>query len=253
MSFAGKVALVTGGSMGIGHAVAAAFAAAGAHVALTSRTLDRAESVANSLPVAGGKALGLAMEVQDAASVAAAMDQLCSELGPPDVLVHSAGVAGAAPSETLAEAEWDRIVDTNLKGTFLTNQAAGRCMLDRGGGAIINLASIAGLGAFPKRAAYSTSKAGVIMLTKVLAVEWADRDVRVNAIAPAVIRTDLNERMIAAGHLDLLAIEKRTPLHRRGEPVEVADAALFLASDAARYITGACLELDGGWTAYGFL
>ena len=236
MLFKDKIVLVTGGSSGIGEAVARTFAAAGARVALSSRTLDHAE-----------------MEVQDRASVAAAVARVCNELGPPDILVNSAGVAGAAPSETLDEAEWDRIVDTNLKGTFLACQAVGRLMLERRAGAIVNLASVAGMAAFPKRAAYSASKAAVIMLTKVLAVEWADRGVRVNAIAPAVIRTAMNERMIAAGNLDLAAIERRTPMHRRGESCEVADAALFLASDAARYVTGSCLEVDGGWTSYGFL
>lgn len=253
MLFTDKVVLVTGGSSGIGEAVARAFCAAGARLALTSRTLERAQDIARSVAANAGTALGVQMEVQDSHSVAAAVARVCDALGPPDILVNSAGVAGAAPSETLDEREWDRIVDTNLKGTFLACQAVGRLMLERRTGVIVNVASIAGIGAFPKRAAYSASKAAVIMLTKVLAVEWADRGVRVNAVAPAVIRTAMNERMIAAGNLDLPSIERRTPMRRRGESSEVADATLFLASDAARYVTGSCLEVDGGWTSYGFL
>jgi NAD(P)-dependent dehydrogenase (short-subunit alcohol dehydrogenase family) len=222
-------------------------------VALLARNVDALSPVAQVIEAAGGRALVIGADVRDAAAVASAMERIRAELGTPDIVVNSAGVAGAAPSETLDEETWDRIVDTNLKGTFLVSQAAGRMMLERRQGVIVNLASIAGLGAFPKRAAYSSSKAAVIMLTKVLATEWADRGVRVNAIAPAVVRTEMNEKMIAAGHLDLPSIERRTPMHRRGEAAEIADAVLFLASDKASYITGACLEVDGGWTSYGFL
>lgn len=253
MGFANNIVLVTGGSSGIGLAVARAFAAAAATVVLTSRAQDRADAAAGEIRAAGGRATGVALEVRDPEAVNAVVDRVCADIGAPDIVVNSAGVAGAAATESLALAEWDRIVDTNLKGTFLVCQAAGRRMLERQRGAIVNLASITGIGAFPKRAAYCSSKAAVIMLTKVLAIEWADRGVRVNAIAPAVIRTEMNEKMIAAGHLDLTSIERRTPMHRRGETDEVAAAALFLASDAARYVTGSCLEVDGGWTAYGFL
>jgi NAD(P)-dependent dehydrogenase (short-subunit alcohol dehydrogenase family) len=170
-----------------------------------------------------------------------------------DILVNSAGIAGAGPSEELAEEAWDAIVDTNLKGTFLASQAAARHMLANGGGAIVNIASIAGLGGFPGRAAYGSSKAGVIMLTKVLAVEWADRHVRVNAIAPGIIRTELHEAMVAKGHLDLGAIERRTPCRRRGEPADLIGAAVLLASPAAAFTTGAVLAVDGGWSAYAYL
>jgi NAD(P)-dependent dehydrogenase (short-subunit alcohol dehydrogenase family) len=251
--FAGRVVLVTGAGSGIGREVAEAFGRQHAVVALLARNVDSLLPVAGVIEATGGRALALGADVRDAAAVTAAMARIRAELGTPDIVVNSAGVAGAAPSETLDEESWDRIVDTNLKGTFLVCQAAGKLMLERRQGAIVNLASIAGLGAFPKRAAYSSSKAGVVMLTKVLASEWADRGVRVNAVAPGVVRTEMNERMIAAGHLDLPAIERRTPMHRRAEASEVADAVLFLASGAARYITGACLEVDGGWTSYGFL
>lgn len=253
MSFDGKIVLVTGGSSGIGFAVAKAFGAAGASVVVTSRQQERAEAAAQAIRALGGRATGMALEVRDPSAVSGAIDGMCIDIGVPDVVVNSAGVAGAAPSESLALEEWDRIVDTNLKGTFLVCQAVGKRMLERRSGAVVNVASITGLTAFPKRAAYCASKAAVVMLTKVLAVEWADRGVRVNAVAPAVVRTELNEKMIAAGHLDLASIERRTPMHRRGEPEEVADGVLFLASDAARYVTGTCLEVDGGWTSYGFL
>lgn len=251
--FADRVVLVTGGGSGIGREVALAFGRQHAAVALLARNVAALAPVAQAIVAAGGRALVRGADVRDAAAVASAMERIRAELGTPDIVVNSAGVAGAAASETLDEETWDRIVDTNLKGTFLVCQAAGRMMLERRQGVIVNLASIAGLGAFPKRAAYSSSKAAVIMLTKVLATEWADRGVRVNAVAPAVVRTEMNEKMIAAGHLDLPSIERRTPMQRRGEAAEIADAVLFLASDKASYITGACLEVDGGWTSYGFL
>ena len=248
-----KVALVTGGTSGIGLAIAAALATRGAAVAVMARSEENVARTSRVLADPAGRALGVAGDVRRRQDVEAAVQATLAAFGALDVLVNSAGVAGAAASESLDEAEWDRIVDSNLKGTFLACQAAGRAMLERRSGAIVNIASIVALDAFPRRVAYGASKAGVVMLPQVLAAEWADRGVRVNAVAPGVVRTEMNERMIAAGNLDLAAIERRTPMHRRGESREIAEAVLWLASDEASFTTGACLTVDGGWTSYGFL
>ena len=250
----GKGVFITGGTAGIGRAYARCFAEHGAQVAVCGRTLERSQSVADELQaLTSGRVIGLAADVRDSRQVAEAVDAAVKDFGAIDVLINSAGIAGAFASEHLSERDWDAIVDTNLKGTFLACQAAARHMLPRREGSIINISSVAGLGGFPKRAAYGSSKAAVIMLTKVLAVEWADRGVRVNALAPGVIRTELNEAMIAKGDLDLKSIERRTPLGRRGETSDLFGAGLFLASDAASYVTGAVLAVDGGWSAYGYL
>src|SRR6266508_34187 len=206
MGVEGKTVFITGGSSGIGRTLAEAFAQRGASVAISARELGRAETVAASIRSQGGRAFAIAADVRNAQEIEVGVARITEALGSIDILVNNAGVAGAGASETFAEDDWNRIVDTNLKGAFLTSQAVGRGMLERRFGRIVNIASTAGMGAFPKRAAYGASKAALIMLTKVLAVEWADRNVRVNAIAPGVIRTELNEQMIARGFLDLASI-----------------------------------------------
>jgi NAD(P)-dependent dehydrogenase (short-subunit alcohol dehydrogenase family) len=252
--FTGRGIFVTGGTAGIGRAYARCFAERGGQVAVCGRTEQRARAVSAEIEAGTpGRVIGLAADVRNAGQLADAVAATVAQFGAIDVLVNSAGIAGAFASEDLSEGDWDAIVDTNLKGTFLACQAAARHMLPRRNGSIINISSVAGLGGFPRRAAYGSSKAAVIMLTKVLAVEWADRNVRVNVLAPGVIRTELNEAMIAKGDLDLRAIERRTPLGRRGETTDLFGAGLFLASDASSYITGAVLAVDGGWSAYGYL
>ena len=252
--FVGKSVLITGGTAGIGKAYARCFADQGANVVLCGRSLDRAQDTAKEIQQgASGSVVGVAADVRVAAQVTEAVETTVGKFGAIDVLINSAGITAASPSEELSESGWDAIIDTNLKGTFLACQAAARHMLPRRRGSIINLSSVAGLGGFPKRAAYGSSKAGVIMLTKVLAIEWADRNVRVNVLAPGVIRTEMNEKMLARGDLDLKAIERRTPAGHRGETSDLFGAGLFLASDAASYVTGSVLAVDGGWSAYGFL
>ena len=253
MSLDGKVACITGGSHGIGASLALGLAAAGVTVAIVARDRSRTDETAERIRVAGGTALALAGDVRSRSDMQAAADAVVDAFGRVDILVNNAGVAGAAPSEDLDEGEWDRIVDINLKGTFLCCQSFGRHMLRQRSGKIVNVSSVAGLGAFPRRAAYGASKAAVIMLTKVLAVEWADRNVHVNAIAPGVIRTALNEEMIAKGNLDLASINRRTPMGRRGETDDLLGAVVYLSSSASDYVTGAVLAVDGGWSAYSFL
>jgi len=249
----GKVACITGGSYGIGLTLALGLAEAGATIAILARDRSRTQEAVDRIRAAGGKALPLAGDVRSKPEMEAAAEAVVKAFGRIDILINNAGVAGAAASENLDEGEWDRIIDINLKGTFLCCQSFGRYMLRQKSGKIVNVSSVAGLGAFPKRAAYGSSKAAVIMLTKVLAVEWADRNVRVNAIAPGVIRTPLNEEMIAKGNLDLAAINRRTPMGRRGETADLLGAVAYLSSSASDYVTGAVLTIDGGWSAYSFL
>ena len=253
MNLEGKVACITGGSYGIGLTLALGLAEAGVTIAILARDRSRIDEAADRIRAAGGKALALTGDVRSKAEMQAAADTVIKAFGRVDILINNAGVAGAAPSEDLDEGEWDRIVDINLKGTFLCCQSFGRHMLRQKSGKIVNVSSVAGLGAFPKRAAYGSSKAAVVMLTKVLAVEWADRNVQVNAIAPGVIRTPLNEEMIAKGNLDLAAINRRTPMGRRGETADLLGAVAYLSSSAADFVTGAVLTIDGGWSAYSFL
>jgi NAD(P)-dependent dehydrogenase (short-subunit alcohol dehydrogenase family) len=179
------------------------------------------------------------------------VERTTAELGRLDILVNNAGVVGPGPSEELSEAEWDRVVNVDLKAVFLCSQAAARTMLSQGRGKIVSIASIAGWAGFPRRASYSASKAGVISLTQTLACEWAKRGVRVNAVGPGYTETEIIKQGAALGVLTVADIERRTPMGRLATPDEIARAVVFLASDEASYITGQTLFVDGGWTAYG--
>jgi len=231
-----SVVVVTGGMQGIGAAVVQAFRANGDTVAI----LDVQEGAP------------FHCDVSDASQVEAAAVLVETELGPVDVLVNNAGIAHIAPSETLAEAEWQRSLDVMATGSFLCARAFGSRMLDRQRGAIVNISSINATEAFPQRLAYCAAKAAVEMMTRVLAIEWADRGVRVNAVAPGVTRTDMVERAIETGAVDEAMYVGRTPMRRLAEPAEIADAVLFLASARASFITGTTLVVDGGWSAFGY-
>jgi NAD(P)-dependent dehydrogenase (short-subunit alcohol dehydrogenase family) len=230
------VVVVTGGMQGIGAAIAEAFRVNGDRVAV----LDVREDAPYRC------------DVSDAAQVEAAAARVEEELGPVGVLVNNAGIAHIAPSETLAEAEWQRSLDVMATGTFLCSRAFGRCMLERQDGAIVNVSSINATEAFPQRLAYCAAKAAVEMITRVLAIEWAGRRVRVNAVAPGVTRTEMVARAIATGAVDEAMYVGRTPMGRLAEPAEIAEAVLFLASDRASFVTGTTLVVDGGWSAYGY-
>ena len=231
-----SVVVVTGGMQGIGAAIAEAFARQGDRVAVLDVQPDSP----------------YLCDVSDAAQVAAAAERIETELGPVGVLVNNAGIAHIAPSETLPEVDWRRSLDVMATGTFLCSRDFGSRMLTRRRGAIVNISSINATEAFPQRLAYCAAKAAVEMTTKVLAIEWADRGVRVNAVAPGVTRTEMVDSAIASGAVDEALYVGRTPMRRLAAPTEIADAVLFLASDRAAFVTGTTLIVDGGWSAFGY-
>jgi 3-oxoacyl-[acyl-carrier protein] reductase len=249
----GQIALVTGSSRGIGKEIARVFGHAGARVVVNSRDEGRAHDAAVALHAEGIDSFPVKADVSKADDVARLFDAVDKQWGPLDVLVNNAGTNAIAPSERLALSDWQRTLDLNLTGTFLCAQAAARRMLPRGRGVIINISSILGETGLQQRAAYVSSKHGVNGLTKVLAVEWAARGIRVHAINPAYIATALDAGDQVSGGYSKADIERRTPMGRYGTTAEVANAALFLASDASAYLTGSRIDVDGGWLAYGGL
>ena len=244
----GKVAVVTGGSQGIGRAISMALADAGASVAVTNLRVkqDDVQALCGEIARSGGTARGYELDVTETAAIPAAMDRIAADLGRLDILVNNAGVRSEIPSTELTAAEWDLVMGVNLKGTFFCAQAVARHMLAQREGRIVNIASQLAVAARPERAAYIASKGGVVALTKVLALEWAASGITVNAIGPGPTDTD----MTANGGPDAEArIEQRSPIGRRLQPEEIAGAVVFLASPAAAAVTGHHLIVDGGWTA----
>jgi len=241
----GKTALVTGASSGLGRHFAACLASAGASVVVAARRMDLIESLAEELSAKGGKVAAARLDVTDAASVKATLDVCEVQFGGIDVLVNNSGVIATASVLDQSEEEWDFVLDTNLKGCFLVAAEAGRRMrAARRPGSLINIASILGLRQAAQVAAYSTSKAALIQLTKSMALELARYGIRVNAIAPGYIETDLNREFFTtpAGE----ALIKRIPQRQLGQPQDLDGALLLLASDASRYMTGAVIAVDGG-------
>ena len=245
LSLTGRTALVTGASKGLGAYFAQRLAAAGARVAIAARQMADCEHVADAIRAAGGTALPVALDVTSASSAASVVATVEERLGPLDILVSNAGVTATVPLLEQDEAGWDRILDTNLKGAFLMGQAAARAMVASGrGGAIVNVASILGLRVAGQVAAYASSKAGLVQLTQSMALEWARHKIRVNALCPGYIETDLNRDFFEteAGK----ALIRRVPQRRLGQLADLEGPLLFLCSDAAAYMTGSCVVVDGG-------
>jgi 3-oxoacyl-[acyl-carrier protein] reductase len=253
MKLKGKVAIITGASKGIGKGIAVRYSQEGAAVVLASRSLDILSAIVDQVRNEGGQAMALDLDVTRYESVEKVVNQTVEQFGRLDIMVNNAGISMAKPSEDLSPQEWARALETDLYGVFYGCQCAAKRMIPLGGGTIINITSVYGLVAAPGRAAYCSSKAAANMLTKVLAIEWAKKNIRVNAIAPGYFRTELVQGVIDSGMLPLGAIERRTPIGRIGEVPELLGLAVYLASDESAYMTGSVINIDGGWEAYGYL
>jgi len=247
----GKTAIVTGSTKGIGFAIAKLYVQEGARVIVNSRSAEDCGRVARDL---GPAATPVAADLSRSDEVRRLAREAQAALGGAvDILVNNAGQPRVAPSESLDEAEYRYTLDLNLNGYFVLSQEIARGMLARQSGVIINISSMNGAVPFPQRLAYCVSKAGLDMMTKVMAIEWAARGVRVNAIAPGYIETEIVKSLSKKGILDPVKLARRTPMGRIGTPEEVAEAAVFLASAGASFITGEVLTVDGGWSSYGYL
>ncbi len=243
LSLANQVAVVTGAGRGIGRAIALKFASAGADVACVSRTAENAEKVAVEVRALGRRAWAHALDVADPQAVAAAAGKILSEAGRVDILVNNAGVARDALLLRMSEEDWDTVLNTNLKGAFSCTKAFSRALLKQRAGRIINIASVIGLIGNAGQCNYAASKAALIGFTKSVARELASRSITVNAVAPGFIETDMTAGFDPKMRAELLA---RIPLNCLGQPDDIAEAVAFLASPAARYITGQVLTVDGG-------
>jgi NAD(P)-dependent dehydrogenase (short-subunit alcohol dehydrogenase family) len=246
-----KVIAVTGGAGGIGAEVSMRLASAGARVLILDLTEEAAQRTADRIVKDGGAAAGVACDITSPEACEKACELGVAQFGRLDGLVNCAGVSKPHDSLTLPPADWARMIDVQLNGAFYMAQACARRMT-AGGGAIVFITSTNAEAAFPRRAAYCSAKAGVAMLTKVLAIEWAGLGIRVNAVGPAYVETEMTRRNIDAGHINEPQIKARIPLGRLAQPDDVAGAVAFLMGDEASFITGHSLYVDGGWLAYGY-
>lgn len=246
----GKTAVVIGGTSGIGRAIAHGLAQAGANVVCTSRRAEQVETTAKEIENLGKKTLRITSDVSDKNSLQTVLDECVKAFGKVDILVNSAGRTKRAPTVDFDETDWNDIIETNLTGTLRACQVFGKHFLKNGYGRIINIASLSTFVSLFEVAAYSASKAAVASLTKSLAIEWAKNGVNVNAIAPGVFKTDLNRQLLESTERGR-EFQIRTPMGRFGKVEELAGAAVFLASDAASFVTGEVLVVDGGFLAAG--
>ena len=247
-SLHGKTAIVTGGSKGIGSAMALGLGHQGADVAIVSRNVAEGEQIAAQIRAMGRHALAIACDVTNKASVDAMVQKAMDAFGHIDILINNAGMNIRKPVIEVEESDWDTVLDTNLKGIFLVAQSVGQKMIPQKKGKIINIASIAAAVGLPNLAAYCASKGGIAQLTKVMALEWAEHNIQVNAVAPAYILTPMTQGLLENPER-LNWILGMTPMGRLGTMEEVAGPVMFLASDWSNYVTGTVLMVDGGWTA----
>jgi NAD(P)-dependent dehydrogenase (short-subunit alcohol dehydrogenase family) len=247
----GRVAIVTGGANGIGREIVRLLGSAGASIVVADLDGTTGEAVAREERAAGRSAMAVAVDVSRPDQVRAMTDEVMARRGRIDVLVNDAGICINAPAEVSKDEDWRRVIDINLDGTFWCSREVGRVMLERGGGSIVNIASMSGLIVnWPQpQAAYNASKAAVIQLTRSLASEWASRGVRVNSVSPGYIGTAMTRRGMATAGWGETWLE-RSPMRRLGEPRDVAYAVLYLASDASRFATGTNLVIDGGYSIW---
>ncbi len=249
MRFDNKCVLVTGGGSGIGQAVCLTFAHEGADVGVADVNVAGAEATAQEVRTSGRKAIALQVDVSNPTSVQSMVQQAAAALGHLDILVNSAGVREIVPFLQLPFAEWQRVIAINLTGTFLCSQAVAQYLVAQGrGGKIVNLASVAGLMAVPNRAAYVSSKHAVVGLTKEMAMELAEKNIQVNAVAPGVVRTAMTESYFDKPEI-VEGLKKAHPAGRWAKPEEIANLILFLASPEADFVTGATFPIDGGFMA----
>jgi gluconate 5-dehydrogenase len=245
-SLAGKVAIVTGSGRGIGRAIALALAEAGADVVLTSRTREEIENVASEVRKLNRRALPIVADVSQAQSATNLVEQTVKALGTLDILVNNAGISPYFKRvEDLTEAEWDQVIGVNLKGAFLCSREAGKQMIAQRGGVILNVASVAGLIGVSHLCSYSVSKAGLLQLTRALALEWAKHGIRVNTIVPGWVMTQMSQPVLTHEKIGP-ALLAQVPMGRAAQPEEIAGLAVYLASDAARFVTGQAFIIDGG-------
>jgi len=245
----GKAVLITGAARGLGRAISLALANAGADVALGLRDVNTGSALAAEIQKLGREALPLQMDMSKVDQITAAMNQAAEHFGRLEILVNNAGIAPENLAENVTEKDFDATLAINLKGTFFASQAAGRIMIRQKYGRIVNMSSQAGFAALPTESIYCMTKAAIVHLTKCLAVEWGKYNINVNAVAPTFIHTPGTEEYLSDPKNRADTIERIAALNRIGEPMEVAGAVVFLASDAASLITGHTILIDGGWTA----